>query len=135
MPLPIKLFGLSIVSMTIGAAFLGLGLGGGIYGFLGAPFLMVFGWFYFPVIVILHFVAWAMWPFFARQKRGKLIFILLGSCLAALLFSAIGIKVVDKVSLCALVYAISSFVTAFFSCIVITSWSANRDKISAKEQP
>ena len=122
MPLPIKLLGLSIASMTIGAALLGLGLGGGNYGLLEAPFLMVFGWIYFPVIVVLHFAAWAMWQFFAGRRRGKIVFILVSAFLAALLFSAIGIKEVDQVFLNTLAYAIASFVAAFFSCIVIASW-------------
>jgi hypothetical protein len=114
----LAILGCSVVSMLIGAAILGFMLKG-FYGVLGAPFLMVFGWFYFPIIVILQAAAFYGWRFFIPVPHGRVY--LIGMVAASALFSLIGIKEQGSEWRYTIGYIIASSVAALISCIWISS--------------
>jgi hypothetical protein len=116
----LAILGYSVVSMLIAAAILGFILKG-FYGVLGAPFLMIFGWFYFPIIVILQAAAVYGWRFFVPVPHGRVYFILIGMAAASVLFSLIGIKEQGSEWRYTIAYVIASSVAAFISCMWISS--------------
>jgi hypothetical protein len=116
----LPILGYSVVSMVIATAIVGFILKG-FYGVLGTPFLMLFGWFYFPVIVILQAAAFYGWRFFVPVPYGRAYFILIGMVVASALFSLIGIKEQGSEWRYTIAYAVASSVAALISCMWISS--------------
>jgi len=110
----------SILSMLLASAILG-GVLEGVQGVLGAPFLMIFGWFYFPVVFGLNAVAFEFWErFFSRMPHGRAYLTLIGGVVAAALFSVIGIKIQDSEPPSTVGYALGASVAAMATCLWIS---------------
>ena len=114
------ILGNSIASMAIGAAIIGM-IVKGFYGVLGTPLLMIFGWFYFPIIFILQAVAFYLWRLFAPIPYGRMYFVLAGIVVAGALFSLIGIKEQGREWQYVFAYVVASSVAALTSCMWISS--------------
>jgi hypothetical protein len=111
----------SFFSMLLASAILG-GIVGGVNGILGAPFLMIFGWFYFPVVFGLTAIAYDCWQrFFSKKPHGQIYLTLIGGAIAAGLFSLIGIKEEGSERLYTAGYAIAASVAAMATCLWISS--------------
>jgi hypothetical protein len=111
----------SFFSMLLASAILG-GIVGGVNGILGAPFLMIFGWFYFPVVFGLNAIAYDCWQrFFSKKPHGQIYLTLIGGAIAAGLFSLIGIKEEGSERLYTAGYAIAASVAAMATCLWISS--------------
>jgi hypothetical protein len=120
----------SFFSMLLASAILGE-IVQGVWGVLAAPFLMIFGWFYFPVVFGLNAIAFDCWQrFFSKKPYGRTYLTLIGGAIAAGLFSVIGIKEEGSERLYTAGYAIASSVAAMASCLWISSQSsAESDKV------
>lgn len=114
----IRITGLSVLSMTVASCILG-GLLGGFWGIVGGPILMLFGWFYLPIIVGLHFAAWYLEPVFRRRPLGNLTFPICGSLFAASLFAVIGVKEQGQALRFAYSYMAAAGIAGCLSCVVI----------------
>jgi hypothetical protein len=111
----------SFFSMLLASAILG-GIVQGVDGILAAPFLMIFGWFYFPVVFGLNAIALDSWQrFFSKKPHGRAYLTLIGATTAAGLFSLIGIKEEGSERLYTVGYAISASVAAIATCLWISS--------------
>jgi len=116
-----KLLLCSFFSMLLASAILG-GIIRGAIGILAAPVLMIFGWFYFPLVFGLHVIALGCWQqAFSIRPHGQIYFTLIGAVIAAALFASIGIKEEGSERLYTAGYAIASSVAAMASCIWISS--------------
>ena len=110
----------SFLSMLLASVILG-GMLEGVEGVLGAPFLMIFGWFYFPVVFGLNAVAFESWErFFSKTPHGRVYLTLIGGAAAAALFSVIGIKIQDSEPPSAVGYALGASVAAMATCLWIS---------------
>ncbi len=114
----VRVTGLSVLSMTLASCILG-GLLGGVWGFFGGPFLMLFGWFYLPLIVGLHFAAWYLEPVFQRGPLGSLTFPISGALFAACLFAVIGVKEQGQAWRFTFAYMAAAGIAGCLSCVVI----------------
>lgn len=122
----VKIFACSLLSMLLGAAILGL-LIGGFYGFIGAPVLMCFGWFYFPVILVLEGIAFWAWHYWKKRSYGRGYFFLVAGIIGGIVFSLIGIKEVGSEWKWTIAYAVSAFIAAQVSCFLISRNSSRCD--------
>ncbi len=116
----IAVLGLSIFGMFLAATILGCAISG-LTGLLAGPFLVLFGWFYLPVIIGLHVWAWFAWPWCKRRGMRRISFGLVGALIAASLFAVIGIKEQGRVLHFTVAYAIAAAVSAYISCIAIAT--------------
>jgi len=114
----IRLVGLSVISMLIASCLLGAALGG-VWGFIGGPLLMLFGWFFLPVVIGMHFIGWVIFPRLSRLAHPKLIFCAAGCVFAAVLFAAIGPKEEGRAIYFACSYAFAAGTSACLSCLMI----------------
>jgi hypothetical protein len=123
-----KIVGLSFASTLLAATILGSALFGP-FGIFAGPVLMLFGWFYAPIIISIHFLAWVAWPVFGKLKLGRLVFALSGAICGACLFACIGVKEEGSFFYFTVAYAISAGVAGLFSCmmIVLCHRAANLD--------
>ena len=107
--------------MLLASAIPGVIVEGG-EGVLAAPFLMIFGWFYFPVVLGLNAIAFDSWHrFFSKKAHSRAYLTLIGGAIAAGLFSVIGIKEEGSERLYAVGYTMAASVAAMVSCLWISS--------------
>jgi hypothetical protein len=118
----------SILSMLLASAIQG-GIVQGIDGVLAAPFLMIYGWFYFPVVFRLNAIAFDSWQrFFSSRPNGRTYLTLIGGAIAAGIFSFIGLKEEGSERLYTAGYAIAASIAAMATCLWISSQNQNSDK-------
>ena len=86
---------------------------------------MLFGWFYFPIVIILQTAAFYGWRLFVNISHGRAYFISVGIVVAGGLFSLIGIKEQGSEWRYTIAYAIAASVAALISCIWISSRDSN----------
>jgi hypothetical protein len=116
-----RLFICSFLSMLLASAIF-WGIVGGLIGIIGSPVLMIFGWFYFPIVLGLHVIALGCWQqVFSRKPHGRIYFTVIGAVIAAALFSLIGIKEEGSEWLYTTGYALGASVAATASCLWISS--------------
>jgi hypothetical protein len=116
----VTIFGYSIASMIIASAIFGFIIEG-FYGLLGGPFLMLFGWFYFPIVFILEAIAFYVWRRFVGVRYGRACFILIGVVTSGILFSLIGIKEEGSELRYTIAYVIAASASALITCLSISS--------------
>jgi hypothetical protein len=114
----VRLLGLSVISMLIASCLLGAAIGG-IWGFVGGPILMLFGWFYLPIVIGLHFIGWVTFTRLSAFRHQKLIFCIAGSTLAAGLFASVGIRQQGSEFYYAASFALAAGISASLSCLMI----------------
>lgn len=114
----IKLVFLALASMLLAATVLACAISGPI-GLVAGPILMLFGWFFVPVVIVLHGVAWLIWPLFEKRRYGRYHFAACGALAGACVFALIGIKEVGSVAYYTAANAIAAAAAAFPSCLVI----------------
>jgi hypothetical protein len=115
-----KIFLCALLSMFVGATILGTMISG-VVGVFSGPVFMIFGWFYFPVILILHFFARIAWQALDTRKIKRTYFILAGGVVGPLLFSLIGIKEEGQEALYLGAYILASCVTGVMSATILSS--------------
>ena len=116
---PFFILGLSVASFLFAACLLGAFISGPLC-FLAGPIIALFGWFYFPIVLLLHVSAW-----FASSRanlwlRHRWVFPLAGSLFAAILFAIIGVKEQGHVLHYTVANSLAAFASAWFSCWLIT---------------
>lgn len=119
----VLLVGLPFASTLVAATILAVGISGPI-GLLAGPCLMLFGWFYAPIVIGLHFLAWIIWPRFRSIDHGRMLFGLAGTLVGACLFAVIGIKEEGSLLRYTISYAVAAGTAAFLSCRCI-AWLRN----------
>ncbi len=82
---------------------------------------MLFGWFYLPVVIALHFGAWFAWPWYKGRGLGRISFSLIGALVGAVIFAVIGVKEVGNILHFTVAYAIAAALPAFVSCMIIAT--------------
>ena len=112
---------LSLASTVIATAILSCGISGPI-GLLTIPFLMLFGWFYAPIVIGLHFLAWFIWRMLEPYRWSRFSFCVAGALIGASLFAKIGVKGVHQYD--TILYAGAAAVGGTFSCLAIC-WPKN----------
>lgn len=114
----IKIIAISLVSLLIGATILGCIIKWPI-GLLAGPFLILFGWFYIPIIIVMHFIVWDLWLAFKKLWLGRFLFGMCGSLGGSVTFMLIGVKEEGSAVRYTIAYAIAAAIAAFLSCMMI----------------
>jgi hypothetical protein len=126
----IRLLGLSVSAMLLSATILG-GTMFGLWGFVSGPFMMLFGWFYLPVVIALVFTAWLLLPYIIARRLPKSVFCAGGAIIASILFGLIGIKEIGKEMHFAIAYVLAAGGGALFACFLM--WDFKQDGISKQK--
>ncbi len=112
-----EVFGLAVLSFLLAAGILGVFMMGPI-GFVSAPVLALFGWFYFPIVLAGHFAVRRIWR---ETAFPRIPFCLLLATCAALLFCLIGIKEEGKFAQSVAGYFVGAFISGCMSLWFLTS--------------
>jgi hypothetical protein len=121
MKTPLTILGISVASFLLAACLLGALLTRPISFFAG-PIIALFGWPYFPVVLLLHICAWFALPRLGYWRG----FPWAGALFAATLFAVIGVKEDGAKLHFALAYFIAAFISGYLSCRLLARYRFNR---------
>lgn len=87
---------ITITGMMLGGSILSFSLSGDPAHLLAGPFLILFGWFYLPLVFVAVAAGWLIYNPREWKRKKKFLFILTGGIIGCLVFDRIGIKGPEK---------------------------------------